>query len=136
MHWDYDFCICFADIQCMMMCPDGQTLHPQRGCDCISWLEYYSLNECTQKECDKGFYWSEDRCMCLVEAQCKKLCPQGQALDPREICECIPVMDIVMINDCPWFHDIIIDPVWPIDEEYCPHGLYWNDEHCMCFWAA
>ena len=40
-------------------------------------------------QCPKGERYDDDACMCFPLAKCRRFCPQGQGLDPREFCDCI-----------------------------------------------
>ena len=38
--------------------------------------------------------------MCVTLMKCRKGCPPGQALDPRETCSCIPKSEIEALSRC------------------------------------
>jgi hypothetical protein len=41
--WNEDACMCFAEIQCAMMCQPGEQLDPRFYCDCIPHTQYNAI---------------------------------------------------------------------------------------------
>ena len=40
-------------------------------------------------KCPAGFYIDDNACMCMLGMKCRKGCPRGMKLDPREACNCV-----------------------------------------------
>ena len=116
--YDDEACACFTLAKCRKMCPPGQALDPREMCSCIPIAEKEALNRCgdwkekdaakkvelefkcddngykrcpvKHQNCPKGSFYNDKACTCFTHLKCRKMCPPGQALDPREVCSCIP----------------------------------------------
>ena len=78
---DKEACKCFNTNNCLIGCPEGQALHPQRDCECVDeWvvmnLYNHDLNsECklseppieppTEGSCPIGYYFDQASCSCF-----------------------------------------------------------------------
>ena len=52
------------------------------------------------KSCQPGSVYDGEACACFTFAKCRKMCPPGQVLDPREMCSCIPIAEKEALNRC------------------------------------
>lgn len=44
--------------------------------------------------------WDEQACICAPLKKCRVFCPEGQGLDPREVCSCIDQSEIDALYEC------------------------------------
>lgn len=101
-YWSEEACTCFSEIQCTQMCGPGFQLDPRAGCSCIRQHEFDAIFENCENTnvCPDGQVWSDDLCICVAEVQCMMMCPQGQQLDPRYFCSCVPQASVFALNEC------------------------------------
>ena len=61
---------------------------------------------CPTAKCMEGSFWDDKACICAPLVKCRKLCPPGQGLDPREVCSCIDYSEIDALYRCKTDQDI------------------------------
>jgi hypothetical protein len=55
-YWSTDACMCFAEIQCAMMCIPGLQLDPRSGCHCIPQAQYDAIMDNCNNNSAGGYY--------------------------------------------------------------------------------
>ena len=61
---------------------------------------------CPTAKCMEGNMWDDKACICAPLMKCRKLCPPGRDLDPREVCSCIDNSEIDALYQCETEQDI------------------------------
>ena len=104
-----------CECECQLECGYGQE-KDEENCQCIDVpvqgdfeCDYYGRKQCsggvlgdadTKLECPEGLYFNPYSCDCFSQFQCKKKCPYGQTLDPREYCECVDSAEVWDLYSC------------------------------------
>jgi hypothetical protein len=112
---------------------------PTEFCTCVDICEIDSLyadeylcDICDEiLECEEGFYFDDEACMCFMSAQCKVLCPEGQDLLPTEFCTCVDICEIDSL-----YADEYLCPTSKICDDVvleCGDDYYFDEKACMCF---
>ena len=99
-----------------------------------------------EEECDltTQYYDIKYTCRCMYKAQCKMMCPQGQALMPTEECRCADLSEIAALypdnKRVPdyiqrWKEQAVKDRQCPNKSKtICEEGQYFDDLACQCFY--
>ena len=119
--------------ECNLECGYGEVLNSETcTCDAVDVTGAFTCNaethmkECTEQiECPEGYYQNPYSCDCFASYQCKKHCPYGETLDPREACECASHEDVYALYTC--------DPeACNLQEDQCEGNLELNADACEC----
>jgi len=122
-----------CECQCNLECGYGEELDGE-SCTCVAidvqgqftCNPHTFMKECTEQiECPEGYYQNPYSCDCFASYQCKKHCPQGETLDPRETCECASHEDVYALYTC--------DPEeCTLNELDCEGNLELDSDKCEC----